>query len=144
MADKERYYIPVDGTLVEVGEPVYKAYYKMDRRERYLEEQDESNGVLSYDALDNGEIVGEAIFDDPTAISMEDSLLANEMVTQLHRCIAMLPKSERELIFAIYFDGTTESEYAERAKMSQAAVNKKRKKTLSKIKMLWNFLESYD
>ena len=52
MADKENYYIPVEGKLVDVEESVYTAYYKMSRRERYLEERDQENGVMSYDALE--------------------------------------------------------------------------------------------
>ena len=48
MADKENYYIPVEGKLVEVEEPVYTEYYRMSRRERYLEERDKENGVMSY------------------------------------------------------------------------------------------------
>ena len=64
MADKKNYYIPVDGKLVEVEETVYTAYYKMSRRERYLEERDKENGVMSYDALDNNGLVGQEMFQD--------------------------------------------------------------------------------
>lgn len=144
MADKQIYYIPIDGSLIEVEESVYRAYYKMDRRERYLEERDRNNGVLSYNALDDGGILGEAVFEDPAVGSMEDLALAKELIDQLHRCIAMLPKSERELIKAIYFDGATEKEFASKVQMSQAAVSKKRKKILSKMKMLLNLLGSFD
>lgn len=144
MADKQIYYIPIDGSLIEVEESVYRAYYKMKRRERDLEERDRDNGVLSYNALDDGGILGEAAFEDPAVGSMEDLALAKELIDQLHRCIAMLPKAERELIKAIYFEGSTEKEYASKAKMSQAAVSKKRKKILSKMKMLLNLLGSFD
>lgn len=51
MADKEKYFIPIEGKLIEVEENVYLAYYKMDRRERYLEERDKDNGVVSYNAI---------------------------------------------------------------------------------------------
>lgn len=143
MADKKRYYIPVDGTVVEVEEAVYRTYYRMDRRERYLEERDKENGVLSYSALDGGGIVGEAAFED-TSDSMENLVLEKELTERLHRCIDMLPKAERELIEAIYFDGLTEKAYASKAKMSQSAVSRKQKKILSKMKMLWELLESFD
>ena len=143
MADKQIYYIPIDGSLIEVEEPVYRAYYKMQRRERYLEERDRDNGVLSYNALDDGGILGEAVFEDPALGSMEDLALAKELVDQLHRCIAMLPRSEWELIKAIYFDGSTEKEYASQTRMSQSAVSRKRKKILSKMKMLLNLLGSF-
>ena len=57
MADKEKFFIPIEGKLIEVEENVYIAYYKMGRRERYLEERDQDNGVLSYDALDQNGMV---------------------------------------------------------------------------------------
>lgn len=143
MAGRERYYIPVNGTLVEVEEAVYRAYYKMERRERYLEERDKENGVLSYNALDGGGTVGEEILED-TSDSMENLVLAKELSEHLHRCIDMLPKAERELIEALYFDGLTEKAYASRVQMSQSAVSRKQKKILSKMKMLWNLLERFD
>ena len=46
MADKGKYYIPVEGELVEVEENVYVIYYRMGRRERYIEERDQENGVV--------------------------------------------------------------------------------------------------
>ena len=58
MADKEKYFIPIEGKLIEVEENVYVAYYKMGRRERYLVEQDQNNGVASYDALDTESRIG--------------------------------------------------------------------------------------
>ena len=98
MADKEKYFIPVEGKLIEVEENVYIAYYKMGRRERYLEERDKDNGVLSYDALDQNGVIGQEMFEDPTIHSLEDMALAKELIEQLHRCIDMLPKAERELM----------------------------------------------
>ena len=53
MADKEKYFIPIDGELIEVEKNVYVAYYKMNRRERYLEERDKDNGVVSYNTIDS-------------------------------------------------------------------------------------------
>ena len=142
MADKENYYIPVDGKLIEVEETVYAAYYKMSRRERYLEERDKENGLLSYDALDQNGILGQEMFEDLEAGTLEDRALARELVDQLHRCIELLPKAERELINAIYFRGMSDREYAAKLGKSQPAVSRKHKKALQKLKMLLNFMES--
>ena len=101
MADKEKFFIPIEGKLIEVEENVYIAYYKMGRRERYLEERDQDNGVLSYDALDQNGMVGLEMFEDPAVHSLEDMALAKELIEQLHRYIDMLPRAERELIQAI-------------------------------------------
>ena len=69
--------------------------------------------------------------------------LAKELNDQLHRCIAMLPKAERELIQAIYFDGMSDTEYSKRIKRSQQIVSYNHKKILSKLKMLMKLLTSF-
>lgn len=143
MADKEQYFIPIEGKLIEVDENVYVAYYKMGRRERYLIERDQENNVMSYDALDQDGMVGQEMFKDPKVESLEDLALAKELIEQLHRCIDMLPKPERELIQAIYFEGLNDSEYAKSVKMSQSGISRRHKKILSKLKLLMKFLTSF-
>lgn len=143
MADKEIYYIPVEGKLVEVEESVYTTYYKMSRRERYLEERDRENGVMSYDALDNNGLVGQEMFKDTQAGTLEDMALAKELRSQLHRCVGMLPRAEQELIQAIYFEGMNDSEYARKTKMSQSGISRKHKRILSKLRFLMNFMGSF-
>ena len=143
MADKEKYFIPIDGKLIEVEENVYIAYYKMGRRERYLEERDKENCVLSYDALDREGMVGQEIFQDPGTHSLEDIALAKELIDQLHRSLDLLPRAERELIKAIYFDGLNDSEYARRTRVSQSGVSRKHKKILSKLRILMKFLTCF-
>ena len=143
MADKGKYYIPVEGELVEVEENVYVIYYRMGRRERYIEERDQENGVVSYNALDSDSRAGEMLLSKGATESMEELALANELRAQLHRCIAVLPRAERELIHAIYFEGMTEAEYAPRAKLTQSGVSRRRKKILSKLKKLMNILGSF-
>ena len=130
MADKEKYFIPIEGKMIEVEENVYVAYYKMDRRERYLEERDRDNGVVSYSTIDSQGIDGESGLQDVVTETMETIALANELRNQLHRCIA------------IYFEGMTEAEYASKAKMTQSGISRRRKKTLSKLKKLLNIMGS--
>ena len=143
MADKEQYFIPIEGKLIEVEENVYIAYYKMGRRERYLEERDHENGLVSYDALDNNGIVGQEMFKDSTMESLEDIALTKELKTQLHRCIDMLPKAERELILAIYFSGMSDTEYSKKIGRTQQTVSYRHRKILSKLKTLMKFLTSF-
>ncbi len=142
MADKEKYFIPIEGKLIEVEKNVYVAYYKMDRRERYLEERDRDKGVVSYNTFDSQGIDGESGLQDVVTETMETIALANELRNQLHRCIAALPKAERELIHAIYFEGMTETEYASKSNMTQSGISRRRKKTLSKLKKLLNIMGS--
>lgn len=143
MADKEQYFIPIEGKLIEVDENVYIAYYKMGRRERYLEERDEEHGVFSYDALDKGRTVGEEIIRNTNVDSVEDLMLAKELLNQLHRSIAMLPKNERDLIKAIYFDEMTDTEYSKKIAMTQQAVSYQHKRILSKLRFFMNLLTCF-
>ena len=58
MADKEKYMIKVEGKLVEVTPEVYYAYFRMERQERGQEEKKAYNQVMSYDALDDEDVLG--------------------------------------------------------------------------------------
>ncbi len=140
MADKEQYLVRVKGKLVEVTPEVYYAFYHMARQERGQEEKKQRNGVLSYDALDTEETLGLEAIPDSTTPSIEEMLLNNELKECLHKAIDNLPRAERELIHAIFFDGLTEREYAKYVGISQAGVSHRLRKTLSKIRILMSIL----
>lgn len=59
--DKYNFYIVIESEYIEVSEGVYKEYYRMERRERYLAERDRKNGVMSYHALDKEKMMGEEL-----------------------------------------------------------------------------------
>lgn len=143
MADKEKYMIKIQGNLIEVSEDVYYAYFHMERQERTQEEKQQRNAVVSYDALDDGETVGLENIADLSAPSMEERAIAKEMYERLHHAVAALPRAERELIRAIYFEGKTEREYAKQQGCSQNKIFKQRVKTLSKLKMFLDFMRSF-
>lgn len=98
---------------------------------------------MSYDALDNGEIVGLENVADMSTPSMEDLAIAQELQNRLHHAIEALPKADRELIRAIYFDGITEKDYGKAAGMSQTGVSYRRRKILSKLKLFLGFMGSF-
>ena len=143
MADKEKYMIKIQGDLIEVSEDVYYAYFHMERQERTQEEKQQRNDVFSYDALDDGEIVGSESIVDVATPSLEEQAITNDLQDRLHHAVAALPKSERELIRAIYFESKTEREYAKQLGCSQNKVFKRRVKILSKLKMFLDFMGSF-
>ena len=143
MEDKEKYMIKIQGNLIEVSEDVYYAYFLMERQERWQEEKKQGHEVVSYDALDNGETVGAEAIQDMESPSMEDLAIANELKDRLHHAVAALPKAERELIQAIYFEGISASYYANQVGLSHRGVNKQRKRILSKLKMLLDIMGSF-
>lgn len=143
MADKEKYMIKVEGKLVEVTPDVYYAYFRMERQERWQGEKQQGHAVMSYDALDDGETVGVEVVPDLTTPSMEEAVMTREIHEKLHRALDALPKAERELIQAIYFDGFTEKEYAVSSGLSQQGVSYRLRKILSKLRIFMNFMGSF-
>lgn len=143
MADKEKYLIKIQGKLIEVSEDVYYAYFRMERQERWQEEKKQEHDVVSYDALDNGEMVGAESVPDMTTPSMEELAIAKDLNDRLHHAVAALPRAERELIRAIYFEGQTEREYAKQHGCSQNKVFKQRRKILSKLKLFLDIMGSF-
>jgi RNA polymerase sigma factor (sigma-70 family) len=143
MADKEKYMIKVEGKLVEVTPDVYYAYFCMERQERWQEEKQQGHAVVSYDALDDGETVGMEVVPDLTTPSMEEAVMTREIYEKLHRALDALPKAERELIQAIYFDGFTEKEYAVSSGLSQQGVSYRLRKILSKLRIFMDYIGSF-
>ena len=105
MADKEKYVIKIQGQLVEVSPEVYYAYFHMERQERWQEEKQQEHGVMSYDALDNAETVGQENIADAGSPGLEENIIAEELRSRVRHAVAALPKAERELIQAIYYEG---------------------------------------
>ena len=143
MADREKYVIKVEGKLVEVTPEVYYAYFRMERQERGQEEKKKRNGVMSYDAMDHHDMVGLESIADLAGPSMEETAMTQEIHEKLRRAVNALPKGERELIQAIYFDGFTEKEYAESYGLTQQGVSYRLRKILSKLKSFADFMGSF-
>lgn len=58
--EKKEYYLYVKGKAVPVSEEVYKAYWKMKEREKYLYKKDRDHCVLPFSSLDHD---GDCLFD---------------------------------------------------------------------------------
>ena len=50
---EDRYFIPVQGFLMEVSKEHYKDFYRAKEREAYLKKLNAKYGLLSIDAFDN-------------------------------------------------------------------------------------------
>ena len=137
MAEK-KYYIRVPEALVEVSEDVYKAFWKMDRHARTLEEKDARNHVFSYDAFDTDETLGAEMFADQNASNIEEQVIADMMTSELKRCIALLPEEDQKLIQAIYYDGLSEAAAGKRLGISQSRISKKKDRILQKLQKFIN------
>lgn len=143
MADKGKYVIKIEGKLIEVTPDVYYAYFRMERQERGQEEKKKRNAVMSYDVLDSENMIGAEAMPDLIVPSLEHQIISRENHDTLHQAVDALPKAERELIKAIYFEGMTEKEYAKASGMSQTGISYRRRKILSKLKLLLDIMGSF-
>ncbi len=143
MAEKEHYIIGVKGKLVEVTPEVYYAYYRMKRQEEWQEEKKKDHNVMSYDALDTDDFVGLETIPDTDSPGVEEIVSEKDLKERLHQALEKLSQPEKELIQAIYVEGVTEREYAERYGISQMGANKRHRKILSKLRILMNIIGSF-
>lgn len=131
--------IKIEGQLVEVTPDVYYAYFRMERQD----EKRQAHDVVSYDAIDDREMVGSAAIPDLLSPGMEDMAISQELKERLHHAVESLPRAKRELIKAIYFDGLSEREYAKMKGISQMGANKQRRKILSKLKCILGYYRRF-
>lgn len=136
MAAKERYVINIQGRLIEVSEDVYYAYFRMERKERWQEEKKMEHKVLSYDSLDDQDMLGIENMVDVTAPTLEEVAEAHELRDRVRHAVELLTEAERELIHAIYYEELTERDVAEREGVSQNKVFKQRQRALTKLRLL--------
>lgn len=121
-----------DGGLIHVSEEVYKAYYKMRRRERYQEEQKKKKGVISLDvagyntnSLSKGQAGGSEI---------EDAMMKKWHLKILYEELDRLVPWDKRMVGLLYFSGLTLKETAAVLGCSRGKVIAHRDKALSKIR----------
>lgn len=137
-------FIKIDKELVPVSDEIYKTYYKMARREKYMEidvkvgatKIDEKTGeeVLVPSKEDSIQRLGETGIDLHEENLMEDVICDKAMLLILQEAIRILDHEEQELIQDIYYKNLTTREIAEKKNISQPAIVKKHKKVLKKLK----------
>lgn len=132
--------ITVDGMDVEVPEDVYLAYAQADRRERYITEEQSSGKLLSLEQMEEDALLPDYVGAE-TAPSAETEALEREELRNLAEqkqilllALLSLKDTDRELINALFFDGASTREYAQRMGVSQRAVIKRRDRILRDLK----------
>jgi RNA polymerase sigma factor (sigma-70 family) len=137
-------FIYVGKEKVAVSEEIYKEYFRMNRRERYME-QDIKVGRIAVDPetetfefipskedsinrlMDQG-----ADFEDEQMI--EDILCDKATLLILQEAMAALNEEEQELIQAIYYKDLTVREIGKEKGVSHMTIVKRNKKILDKLK----------
>ena len=129
----KRWFIPLQGCLLEVDEQFYNEYYKEYERNRYLAALDRKNKVLSIEAFDSDDDNGvDFIVDEDEDV--EKQVTDKLMIEKLRSVLPQLSEDEQLLIRRHYYDNIPETELAKIYGISQQAISKRMLKIKAKLK----------
>jgi len=131
---ERKYAIVVKKERIEVTEEIYKNYYKLVERERYLDKLAERKHI-SIDACQEKGIQVEYIISQ-TEESIEDSIIRQEMLDELALCVKLLPEQELLLIQALFFQGKSERQLSSETGVPLMTLNDRKRRILKKLKKL--------
>lgn len=134
----KKYYIFVGDEKIEVDQEVYKSYWQITNRERYLERLDRQNKLLFFSDLST-----EYSFEDTIAnenYDFEKIVETKMLIDRVREAIDSLNDEEREVIERLYYQDESLRSIATSKKISASALLKRRNKILKKLKELLNDL----
>lgn len=144
--DKDKRKLWIAGQFIEVTEEIYQVYMQGDRKMRYFETDlkiertilDESGRIQQIipsreDSLDRLVEDNARQFED-TRESVEDAVLRKLAEDDLRRALTKLTDEEYALVYALFYEGRTERDYAKELGVSQVAVHKRKQRILKKLK----------
>ena len=138
-------FIKIGKERVPVSEEIHKEYYKMRRRERYMEEDikvgridiDPETGQPTFipskeDSIERLMELGADFVDEQPSI--EDILCDKATLLLLQEALKELNREEQELLQALYHKNLTVREVAKQENTSHVTVIKRRDKILAKLR----------
>lgn len=132
-SDRKKYFIKIQGVLVEVTYEIYIAYYEMERKEKYLIEKDKAHGLLHYDSWDSEETNGVDFIRDEK-VNVEEEALKNIVALYIWSYINQI--EDKYHICEGIANGNTEKEIANKANVTQQAIHKNKKRVLNSLKKI--------
>ena len=130
----KKYYIFVGGEKIEVDQEVYKSYWQITNRERYLERLDRQNKLLFFSDLSTEYSFEDTIADEN--YDLEKIVETKMLIDRVREAIESLNDEEREVIERLYYQDESLRSIATSKKISAPALLKRRNKILKKLKEL--------
>ncbi|WP_021171309.1 Sigma-70, region 4 [Sporomusa ovata DSM 2662] len=136
--------IKIGKELVSVSEEIYREYYQMARRERYMVNDikvgrtnvDAKNGKVTFTPSKEDSI--ERLMEQGTDFTydqvVEDIICDKAMLLILREALAELNREEQELIHDLYYKELTVREIGIQEKVSHMAIVKRHMRILDKLK----------
>ena len=134
----KKYYIFVGDEKIEVDQEVYKSYWQITNRERYLERLDRQNKLLFFSDLSTEYSFEDTIADEN--YDLEKIVETKMLIDRVREAIDWLNDEEREVIERLYYQDESLRSIATSKKISAPALLKRRNKILKKLKELLNDL----
>ena len=130
--ERKKYFIKIQGILVEVTSEVYITYYEMERKEKYLLERDKDHSLLYYDGWDTETSNGvDFIKDNKT--NVEEEAIKN-LLPDIWSYVEKI--GDKYCICQLIASGKTEKEIAEICKVTQQTVNETKLRLFKKLKKI--------
>lgn len=145
MAEREKYYIGLNGQTFEVSRELYEAYYKGQRKEKYFTHDlkqehikvDKETGEKiivpsredSYERLLEAEkqFAGDAE-------DVEDAAVRAVMLERLNEALHTLTDEEAAIIHALFYQEISEAELAKKLGIARTTLQSRKYKILEKLK----------
>lgn len=136
MDNEKKFYLRVGQSVEEVSEEIYKEYYKMQRRERYLEERDLAHGKFLYSQFDNvyEDILGEELLKDINREDVCDSVVTKVMIEKLRKSLVLLNKEELVLIINLFYMGKSQRQLSREIGIPVMTINSRKECILKKLR----------
>ena len=132
-----QFYIYVKGQAVEVSHEIYAIYHSMIARARYLKRRDKKHGTIHFSELDRDDLLGEEMIpSSKISKPVEHEVFEKFTVEQLYVAIGKLDEEERDLIRALYFEETSQSELSRETGVPQQTISYRVARVLNKLRKL--------
>jgi len=127
------YFINLGYAVMETNRENYYSFYKEKRRQKYIREEAELFGEVSYNALDSDEFRGADVVIDKSE-PFEDVIERKFLADKLPCLISKLNQDEVILIKQIYIKGLSENSLSKCYGVNQSTITRRKAKILAKLK----------
>ena len=130
----KKYYIFVGNEKIEVDYEVYKSYWQITNRERYLERLDRQNKLLFFSDLSTEYSFEDNIVD--KNFDLEKIVETKMLIDRVREAINSLNDEEREIIERLYYQDESTRIAAEALNLHKTSLIRKRDRILEKLRKM--------
>lgn len=147
MAEREKYYIALNGQAFEVSRELYEAYYKGQRKEKYfthdLKEEhtrlNKETGKIT--VIPSREDSYERLLEEEKQFAAEaedvmETAIRAVMLEKLNEALHTLSDNEKAIIHALFYQEISEVELAKQLGIARTTLQSRKYKILEKLKNL--------